>query len=173
MMKTDRVLSDKLAEAYKATVRLKLFDEYWPRILQCLDECDDDLLWYRPNENTNSIGNLVLHLEGNVRQWVLHGVAGKEDLRNRREEFYASRRLRKDELTARLKNLKEEVVEVVNAVSAKQLLEHRSIQGFETSVLGALFHVVEHFSYHLGQITYLVKSVKNKDLGYYAGRNLE
>ena len=172
-MQTDSTLSQKVAEEFKAVVLSKLFEEYWPRLYQCLDECDRDLLWFSPNENTNSIGNLVIHLEGNVRQWILHGVAGKEDLRNRSEEFDANHRIPKDELKTRLKKLKEEVVEVVNSVSAEQLMEHRSIQGFETSVLGALFHVVEHFSYHFGQITYLVKSVKNKDLGYYADRNLE
>lgn len=172
-METNSMLSQQIAEEYKAVVLSKLFDEYWPRLHQCLDECDPDLLWFRPNENTNSIGNLVIHLEGNVRQWVLHGVAGQEDRRNRHEEFDANRRILKDELNVRLKKLKEEVVAVVNAVSEEQLLEHRSIQGFETSVLGVLFHVAEHFSYHLGQITYLVKSVKNKDLGYYSDRKLE
>ena len=77
------------------------------------------------------------------------------------------------ELLQRLERLETDVLAVIETIDASKLAEPRSIQGFDTSVLGALFHVTEHFSYHLGQISYIVKANKNIDLGYYADRNLD
>lgn len=137
----------------------RLFDEFWPRLDKCLVLCCEDQLWYRPNESCNSIGNLVLHLEGNLRQWVLHGVAGAEDVRQRKFEFASSGAYSTEELKQRMGLLKSELQEVWESVQPEWLSNKRLIQGFETSVLGALIHVVEHFSYHLGQISLDRKSV--------------
>ena len=172
-MGTENSMSEGFTELFKAEVRDKLFGEYWPRLLQCLHECDDELLWFRPNEQSNSIGNLVLHLEGNVRQWLVHGVGGKADTRKRSDEFDHRNNFSRSDLVIILERLKADVLAVIDTVDASRLAESRSIQGFNTSVLGALFHVTEHFSYHLGQISYIVKANKNIDLGYYADRNLD
>lgn len=171
-MVAENSMSAVITELFKAEVRDKLFGEYWPRLLQCLDECDDELLWFRPNEQSNSIGNLVLHLEGNVRQWLVHGVGGKADTRKRSEEFDHHNNCPRAELLQKLERLKADVLAVLEKVDVSKLAESRIIQGFDTSVLGALFHVTEHFSYHLGQISYIVKANKNIDLGYFADRNL-
>lgn len=159
------VVRDQLAD--------KLFAEFWPRLESCLKQCDQNLLWYAPNENTNSIGNLVIHLEGNLRQWVISGIAGKPYHRNRPQEFVPKQSFTVNELLFRLELLRKETEPVLRGLPPSILLNEKSIQGFETNVLGAFIHVVEHFSYHLGQVSYILKSNLNTDLGYFAGRNLE
>lgn len=166
-------MTNEFHEIFIAEVREKLFEEFWPRLFQCLDECDKELLWHQPNTNTNSIGNLVLHLEGNVRQWLLHGVDGQPDNRNRPWEFEHGKQLPVDELKNRMNQLRCEIEALLDRIVPWHLTEKRTIQGFYTTVMGALVHVTEHFSYHLGQITLLVKLNKNIDLGYYAGRDID
>jgi hypothetical protein len=163
--KTGRVVIDQLAA--------KLFEEFWPRLESCVKQCDQDLLWYAPNENSNSVGNLVIHLEGNLRQWVISGIAGKPFQRNRPQEFVPNQLLTASELLLRLERLRKETEPVLRGLLPSELLTEKTIQGFDTNVLGAYIHVVEHFSYHLGQVSYILKSNLNKDLGYFAGRNLE
>lgn len=166
-------MTPEFHEIFIAEVRNKLFEEFWPRLFRCLEECDSDLLWHRPNANTNSIGNLVLHLEGNVRQWLLHGVDGQPDNRNRPWEFEHDKQMPVDDLKNRMNILQSEIEALLVRIEPDQLTEKRTIQGFDTTILGALVHVTEHFSYHLGQITLLVKLNKNIDLGYYAGRDID
>lgn len=170
---TDTTASDAdLSALLLHEVLSKLFKEYWPRLEQCLNETDTALLWAKPNSNSNSIGTLVLHLEGNVRQWIMHGVSGKKDVRHRKIEFDPIRQLSKAELLKLMAQLQTDVKPVISGLSAQELFENRRIQGFDTTVWGALFHVVEHFSFHLGQITYIVKLNRNIDLGYYDGYSL-
>lgn len=151
----------------------KLFVEFWPRLEKCLTLCSEEQLWFRFNESTNSIGNLVLHLEGNLRQWIIHGVGGAEDVRNRKKEFATSGGFSKEELKQRLEVLKAELQEVWKDIPEESLSNKRHIQGFETSVLGALIHGVEHYSYHLGQVSMIVKMLRNIDLKYYENHNLD
>lgn len=166
-------MADSIAQDFKQTVKSKLFDEYWPRMYQCIHECDEELLWFRPNDQCNSIGNLVLHLEGNVRQWIIHGISGKEDIRERSKEFDHNVKYSSAELIEKMEQLKSEAASIIDGIERDELIEPRTIQGYDKTVLGVLFQVTEHFSYHLGQISYLVKSQKNIDLGYYAGRKLD
>ncbi len=163
---------DEITKELVGLIQEKLFGEFWPRVMQCLAACDEELLWYRPNEHCNSIGNQVLHLEGNIRQWMVHGVGGAADVRNRSQEFDPNRRVPKNELVERLEKLKMEVETVLRSVSANDMLQRRKIQYFDISVMGVLLTVTEHCSYHLGQITYIIKSQKGIDLGYYLGKDL-
>jgi len=165
-------MPNQFNSVFLAEIRLRLLEESWPRLEQCLRESDEKMLWFRPNSNTNSIGNLVLHLEGNVRQWLLHGIGGAPDKRKRAGEFAVNQSLSSSDLLSRMKDLHNEVSELLQSAEAMDLLQPKEIQGFETTVMGALVHVTEHFSYHIGQITFLIKWQKDIDLGYYGDRDL-
>ena len=133
----------------------------------------EEEVWLSLNDATNSMGNLILHLNGNVRQWILSGLMGQPDTRQRQEEFDAlPRSLEKTDLIHMLDQLEAEVREALEEVSPEDLIRKRSVQVFEESGLSILVHVVEHFSYHVGQITYIVKSIKNEETHYYGGQNL-
>ncbi len=146
-----------------------LRDDLLPRIAACLDQVEEADLWWRPNEASNSIGNLVLHLAGNVRQWIVSGVGGAADVRRRQEEFDRRDPLPRAELLATLRQAVEDAVAVLDPLDGAQLAEPRRIQGYETTVLGAIYHVVEHFSMHTGQIILLTKARTGRDLGFYRG----
>ncbi|MEO1414215.1 MAG: DinB family protein [Bacteroidota bacterium] len=151
----------------------RLFEESIPRIKKCLSMVTEEEVWLSLNDATNSMGNLILHLNGNVRQWILSGLMGQPDTRQRQEEFDAlPRSLEKTDLIHMLDQLEAEVREALEEVSPEDLIRKRSVQVFEESGLSILVHVVEHFSYHVGQITYIVKSIKNEETHYYGGQSL-
>ncbi len=154
-------------------VRRRLMEEGTVRIKQCLSELTTDEVWFRPNQHSNSVGNLVLHLCGNVRQWVVSGLGGRQDTRQRSAEFDERGPLPTHTLLARLDTVMQEVNEVLDNLPPDVLTKPVVIQGFQETGLSVLVHVVEHFSYHVGQITYFVKWRKNLDTGYYDGMDLE
>lgn len=154
-------------------VRRRLGEENVPRIKKCLAELTTEEIWYRPNENSNSVGNLVLHLCGNVRQWLLSGLGGYTDNRRRQQEFDERGPFPTSILLRHLDELMEEVDKVLNRLTAEQLLQPVEIQGFMETGVSVLVHVIEHFSYHTGQITYYVKWRKNINTAYYGGINLD
>lgn len=160
-------------EAFVALSRRYLLQEYLPKIGGSLEGLGEDDLWWRPNPASNSIGNLILHLAGNVRQWVVAGIGGAPDTRNREEEFRASGGRGAEDLLKHLEEAMEEVDRVLAGLSVSSLEEKRVIQGLPVTVLGALYHVVEHFSMHAGQIIYLSKLRSGRDLGFYRVRNGE
>ena len=154
-------------------VRVRLFEEGVPRIKKCLSELTEKEIWQRPNENLASVGNLVLHLCGNVRQWIVAGLGGREDTRIRQTEFDEKGPIPSQKLIADLEAVMAEVEEVLQELQPEDLLAIRSVQGlFTESGISILVHVMEHFSYHVGQITWYTKQVKNIDVGYYAGLDL-
>ncbi len=146
-------------------------EQYLDRIGVCIAQIDDDSFWARGSENENAPANLLLHLAGNVRQWIISGVGGAPDHRTRSAEFAARGGASKDELFARLSQTVHEAVAIIRAQSADQLAEHRSIQGYDVTALEAIFHVAEHFSQHTGQIIYITKLVTKGDLGFYRHLN--
>jgi uncharacterized damage-inducible protein DinB len=147
--------------------RAFLTEEFLPRIRAVVEALPEEDLWWRPNEASNSIGNLVLHLAGNVRQWIVSGVGGLPDDRNRQGEFDRRDPLPARELLDRLTATVEEADAVLSALPEEELVAPRTIQGRETTVLGAVYHVVEHFSMHTGQIAYIAKLRLGRDLGFY------
>jgi uncharacterized damage-inducible protein DinB len=155
-----------------AECRRRLFTESLPRIRQCLGELTVEEIWARPNVHTNSVGSLILHLAGNVRQWILAGLGGAPDIRERQSEFDAPGPMPTAELLGRLEAVMSEVSAVLDRLDPASLLVPRRVQGFTESGLSILVHVVEHFSYHTGQIAYIVKARKDVDLGFYRGTNL-
>ena len=156
-----------IAQAFIAQSRSLLQTANLPRIERCLERLSDEEVWWRPNDESNSIGNLMLHLSGNVRQWIVSGLGGREDARVRQEEFDERRVLPRAELLRRLKETLTEADSVLASIEPAQLLESRRIQGDEVTMLEAIYHVVEHFSMHTGQIILLAKALKNEDLRFY------
>jgi uncharacterized damage-inducible protein DinB len=156
-----------------AEVKRRLFDESLPRLQKCLAELSEEEVWQRPNAHSNSVGNLMLHLNGNIRQWILSGLAGEEDIRQRAKEFEEQGPIPKENLRADLEATMKQVEEALDKVRPEDLLEPHDVQVFRESGLSILVHVVEHFSYHVGQITYYVKMVKNIDTNYYGDMDLE
>jgi len=156
-----------------ADVHKRLFIEGSERIKKCLSHLSTEQIWHKQNDNTNSVGNLILHLCGNVTQYVLHGIDGQTDIRQRSLEFSETGPLPTELLVSKLEELEAEVSEALNRVQPRQLTENRTVQGFDENVTSILVHVAEHFSYHVGQITFYTKYILDIDTGYYAGLDLD
>jgi uncharacterized damage-inducible protein DinB len=156
-----------------AVARLRQLES---RILDCLSRLTDEQIWWRPNEHSNSIGNLVLHLVGNLGQWVVAGVGGQRDVRNREAEFSTRSGVSGPILAASLQARLDEVVRIIETLPAERLLKEVTPQGYRLLVLEAITHITEHFYYHGGQIILLTKWMLDIDLGYYrhlSGNNTE
>jgi uncharacterized damage-inducible protein DinB len=147
--------------------REKLVGQYWTRLRAAVEPLSEEQVWWRPNEASNSIGNLVLHLNGNVRQWLVDSFSGRDDGRDRPAEFAAAGGMTAGELLARLGATIDEADKVLGRLTAEELLAPYTIQGYHVRGLDAVYQVVEHFGLHYGQITYIAKSVTGKDLGFY------
>lgn len=142
------------------------------RIARCLDELTEEQTWQRPNGSSNSVGNQVLHLCGNIQQWILTGLGGEPDDRARDEEFEATGGIGKTELLARLTEVIRKSEAVITGLTEEDILNERPVQSFHHDGMFILIHVTEHLSYHTGQIVFWVKALKNKDLDLYAGVEL-
>jgi uncharacterized damage-inducible protein DinB len=158
---------NETGQEFIARSRYHLIEDFLPKIERCLERLDDDQIWWRPNDQSNSIGNLVLHLCGNARQWIVCGVGGAADSRNRDAEFAQHDAVPRAELHALLKQTLNEVDATLLGYDANRLLDRRTIQGSDVSALEAILHVVEHFSMHTGQILMLTKMLTNSDLAFY------
>ena len=144
-----------------------LTGEYLPKIERCLERLNDEQIWWRANEESNSIGNLVLHLCGNARQWIVCGLGFAPDSRKRDAEFAQRDPIARAELLRLLKSTLADVASVLRNLPPSTLLQKRTIQGAEVDVLEAIFHVTEHFSMHTGQIIMLTKILTATDLRFY------
>lgn len=141
--------------------------QYLERIHACLERLDEEQVWRRPSEASNSIGNLCLHLSGNVRQWILHGIGGEPDVRRRDAEFAARGGAVKAELLARLGETVRLACGLLESLPPERLLETTRPQNYEVTVLEAIYRVVEHFSGHTGQIIAATKAMTGADLGFH------
>jgi uncharacterized damage-inducible protein DinB len=144
-----------------------LVSEYLSKIERCLEQLDDNQIWWRGNSQSNSIGNLVLHLCGNARQWIICGLGGETDQRHRDAEFAQTAKIEKAKLADLLRATVTDVAAVLNRIDPAILMEKRKIQGSDVDVLHAIFHVTEHFSMHTGQIIMLTKMLTARDLRFY------
>ncbi|NUO01985.1 MAG: DUF1572 family protein [Saprospiraceae bacterium] len=160
-------------EALIAETKRRLMDESVPRIKKCIAQLSEPEIWYRPNDHSNSIGNLILHLCGNARQWIVSGLGKAPDHRMRQAEFDERGPIPAHQMLEDLDNVMAEIEAVLNRLTPEDLLKLHPVQVFEESGLSILVHVVEHFSYHTGQITFAVKAMKNMDMAYYGQINLE
>jgi hypothetical protein len=145
----------------------KLVDQYWPRLRSCVESLSDEQVWWRPNSASNSIGNLVLHLNGNVRQWLVVAFNRLQDTRDRPAEFKAQPGLGASALVTQLGKTMAEASEVLARLRESDLTASYEIQGYHVSGLEAVYQVVEHFGLHYGQIVYITKMLRAEDLGFY------
>jgi uncharacterized damage-inducible protein DinB len=156
-----------IGQAFLNESRAFLAGTFLPKIRLCVEQLTDEQIWWRANEKSNSIGNLLLHLSGNVRQWIVSGLGGAADTRQRQTEFDEREMLPGPELLARLTATVNEADAVLAKLTPEQLVASHHIQGHDETGLYAVYHVVEHFSMHTGQIILLAKALKNGGLDFY------
>jgi len=144
----------------------RLEERYLPRITDCLEQLSDDEIWWRPNPASNSVGNLLLHLCGNMRQWIISGLGGAADIRQRDTEFSERGPIPGSALRERLQKTMKESCRVLARLNAKDLTRRYRIQHFDVSGYEAAAQVIEHVAYHAGQIIYVTKLKREKDLGF-------
>ncbi|MFT4762590.1 MAG: putative damage-inducible protein DinB [Paraglaciecola sp.] len=151
-----------------AETKRRLFEEGIPRIKKCLAQLSEIDIWYHPNDNSNSVGNLVLHLCGNLRQWIITGLGHQQDTRMRDTEFKEKGPVSASILIDMLDKLILDVDAVLNNMTAEDFTKKHKVQVYQETGVSILMHVVEHFSYHVGQITYFTKWKKDIDTQYYS-----
>ncbi len=151
--------ADELAAAV-GTAAARELTSAMDRIRHCLDQLSDEQVWRRPSEAMNSIGNLVLHLGGNVRQWIVSGIGGAADVRDRPAEFAERGPFPKERLLHGLEAVVAEAREVLAGLTARQLEEVRPIQGFQVSGMAAVFDAVPHFRGHTQEIVHITRQIR-------------
>jgi len=154
-------------EIFLERSRYYIAEEYPEKIRQCVAALPDGELWKRANESSNSIGNLLLHLAGNIRQWIVGGVGGAPVQRDRPAEFSARDGPAAATLLENLESAVRDADPVIARLSPQDLLRSITIQGRETTVLAAIYHVVEHFAMHTGQIVLLTKQRAPEVIRFY------
>lgn len=147
-------------------------DESLRMVKMALSKISESQIWTKPNNSLNSIGNLLLHLCGNMRQYGIASLQNTEDTRHRALEFSIDGGFTKVELLNQLEATVNEVKSSFNTISKERMVSKQSVQGFTLSGLGNLIHVVEHFSYHTGQIALLTKLITDEQLGFYKDQDL-
>jgi uncharacterized damage-inducible protein DinB len=162
-LKTKLSLTAKL---FLADARKLLATEHAPHIVKCLEQLEDDEIWWRPNDASNSAGNLVLHLCGNVRQWIISNLGETAFERDRDAEFAERGPIPRKDLIERVKRTVREACAVLDRLPESTLHRKFTIQGLHVTGLEAVAHVVEHFAYHTGQIVYITKLKGGKDLRF-------
>ncbi|MFL5487397.1 MAG: DinB family protein [Gemmatimonadaceae bacterium] len=156
-----------VADSFLSRSRYWLTKEYPIKIRQCVDAMPPGVVWARPNQGSNSVGNLLLHLTGNVTEWILGGVGGRSVTRDRRSEFLSRQGGDAGALLDNLEAVLREADSVLAGLSEADLERSVVIQGRDTTVLAAIYHVVEHFSMHTGQIVFLTKMYSPGKIHFY------
>ena len=165
---------DKEARLVEELVKNALYrmDENSRMIKKSLADITEEELWQKRNASLNSIANLLLHLCGNITQYIISSLGENEDSRQRDTEFSTEGGFTKSELLKKLEDTVDTAKRIIFDARAEQLIKVRSVQGFSFSGVGNILHAVEHYSYHTGQIAFWVKQLKDKDLGFYHGVDL-
>jgi hypothetical protein len=161
--------ADRLARSIADAFRRHLLDEAVPHIEACVRRLTSEQIWRRHGAKGNAVGNLLLHLEGNVRQWILAGIAGQADVRARDAEFEPNGVPPGAEaMLTRLRTTVTEAVAVVAGLDGAALLAQRRFQGrYERDTCGGVLHVLEHFSGHAYQIYAWTKAMTDEDLRFW------
>jgi uncharacterized damage-inducible protein DinB len=146
--------------------RSRLEERFLPRIIECLAQLSEEEIWWRPNAASNSVGNLLLHLCGNMRQWIISGLGGAADIRERDKEFAERGPIARDALRDELQRTVKESCAVLARMKPGDLTRRYRIQQYDVTGYQAAAQVEEHVAYHLGQIIYVTKLKRGKDLGF-------
>jgi uncharacterized damage-inducible protein DinB len=156
---------------FRANVLWRL-DENTAKVAACVNQLSESALWHRPNETTLSIGTTLVHLAGNITQYVLSALGGQPDLRERDREFATTGGLTKSEAWGRLAQTVAGAKAVIQQLPDEAWLTVRHVQAYRLTAVGILLHVVEHYSYHTGQIVYITKMLAPQQMDFYANVNL-
>ncbi|MGY8923640.1 MAG: DinB family protein [Flavobacteriales bacterium] len=148
-------------------------EENLERIKICLDQLNENQIWHRSNSHTNSIANLILHLNGNITQYILSSLGKEPDERQRAVEFSIEKGTNKEELILLISKCISKANQVIRETKEQRLLKEEIVQGFQMTGLSNLVHVCEHLSYHTGQIALLTKIITNQDLRFYDNLDLD
>jgi uncharacterized damage-inducible protein DinB len=161
-MPDDAISADFLAYSAKRVQTLQ------SEIATCLSKLTEEEIWQRGGPHENSIGNLLLHLEGNIRQWILHGIAGQPDVRRRDDEFTLAPSIHSNAALANLTATLNEARQVIANLPPARLTEVIDPQPTGTwrhaTILVAIYKVVSHLDHHTGQIILLTKQMAGIDL---------
>lgn len=159
---------ESIAQQFLTRSASLLRDDFLPKIREAVELLSDEEIWARAGDASNSIGNLLLHLSGNVRQHIIAGVGQRiPDARNRPLEFAARGGISKDVLVGELERTIAEACAVLDSLDPAQLSEEGAIQGKKVALFDDIFHVVEHFAYHVGQIILIVKAQKQRGFDWW------
>ncbi|MBQ0733228.1 DinB family protein [Aquimarina celericrescens] len=165
-------MTEAIAKEFVEQINYRL-DESTRMIVLSFDQLSEEDIWKRPNANSNSIGNLILHLCGNITQYAISSLGCLEDERDRDSEFLIIKGISKKQLLEKMQSTVKKAKEIISAISVDELLRKREVQGFNFSGIGIAIHVTEHYSYHTGQIAFWTKQLKDKkSLGFYDGIDL-
>ncbi len=156
-----------MIQSLKKECKRRLEEESLHRIISCLSKLSEEQIWFSPNKNTNSVGNLVLHLAGNIRQYIWTAIGNYPDIRNRDQEFIPNQNIASQDLANMISEVICRAVVIISKLDEDDLPRVVKVQCFEEEVLSILIHVIEHTSYHTGQISWITKSLINEDLKYY------
>jgi len=137
------------------------------RIVTCLGKLSQDQIWRRGAETENAVANMVLHLCGNLRQWAGSVLDGRPDIRQRDQEFAAREGNDGTALSVMLTERVRDAATVLRGLPESRLLDRVTGQGYDLTVLEAIYHVVEHFSHHAGQVFFATKQMTGEDLDFY------
>ena len=148
-----------VSQQFLSDSRAFLTQEYLPKIERCVSRLTPEQIWFRANDASNSIGNLLLHLAGSSRYWAIEVIGGQHIGRIRQQEFDRREPLSPDRLLADLRTAVADVDQRLAALSAETLLEKRTSDDDELTVLWCVYHIVEHFSMHSGQILSMAKAL--------------
>jgi hypothetical protein len=151
---------DPATDAFLDELKDRLLRMYPEQIRACLDELTDEELWWRPNEQTNSVGNLLLHLSGNVNHYLGRGVAGSGYMRNRKAEFNEKGPIPRDELVPRWESSLETASQAFDSLTPERLLETAELGRESQAIVRLLVAVTTHYNSHVGQIVYVTKMLK-------------
>lgn len=157
----------KLTAGLKSNFNKYVIQESIERIYYCLEVLEEGEVWQSPNAQCNSAGHLILHLCGNARQYIISALGNMPDIRARPEEFTTMQHLSKEGLKQKLSQLAKEMWMVVDGLHSTRLMEQHRVQCFDMTTLDIIIHVIEHFTYHTGQIVYMTKALKDIDTGFY------
>jgi len=152
-------------------VSIRKFELFLSRIRECVGKLSNDQIWNRHGEHENAIGNLMLHLSGNVRQWIISGITGQPDTRIRDREFAARGEIEGPELMGRLEGTVAEAVATLKTLNPERLTETFHPQTYRVTILEGIYSCVEHFAQHTAQIIFATKLLTGQDMGFYKHLN--
>lgn len=139
------------------------FTKAFDRINHGIDQLNDQQIWHRPSRNSNSIGIILQHLNGNLNQWICSAIGGEVFHRNRGQEFKETEHLSKKDIIVKTDRLKEKIAGIISQLPTGSLLSYRRIQGFDETVMSALITALTHLEQHAGQIIYITKLILGSD----------